>query len=153
MTGWKREMDGGLVGRWGVGVVASWSLQPALFPPASACIHTTPVMSIPNGLQFTAFSPQRPPPTTTFLKKKNSSFFCTLTALLSPPPSTNLPPLPAGQPCVRLRDQGCAVPGAYHHERRRPQVPHLQHGQLRLRRAEGHLLCCRDLLRPGGSAP
>lgn len=121
------------------------------FPPfqrANACDvypKRTPVYSVLS-------SATSPPPT--FLKKNCFFFFfCTLTALLSPPPSTNLPPLPAGQPRVRLRDQGCAVPGAYHHERRRPQVPHLQHGQLRLRRAEGHLLCRRDLLRPGGSAP
>ncbi|CAN7943431.1 unnamed protein product [Ixodes hexagonus] len=33
-----------------------------------------------------------------------------------------------GEPSVRLRDEGRPVPGADHHERRRPQVPHVLYG-------------------------
>lgn len=34
-----------------------------------------------------------------------------------------------GEPRVRLRDQGCPVSGADYNERRRPEIPYLQHGR------------------------
>lgn len=61
--------------------------------------------------------------------------------------------LPPGEFSVRLRDEGRPVSRADTYERRRPEVPHLPHGRGRVRGAESGLLRCRDLLRPGGSAP
>ena len=58
-----------------------------------------------------------------------------------------------GESGVRVRDQGRAVSGADDHERRRPQVPHLQHGRRAgLRPGTGALLRRRDPLRPGTPA-
>lgn len=47
---------------------------------------------------------------------------------------------PGGEPGVRLRDEGCPLPGADTHEWRRPEVPHLSHGRGRIRGEEGCLL-------------
>lgn len=57
------------------------------------------------------------------------------------------PPLPLGEPSVRIRDQRRSVSGADHHERWRPEVSHLQHGHAGLRERQGSVLRRSDLLR------
>lgn len=54
---------------------------------------------------------------------------------------------PAGELGIRVRDQRRPVPGADHHERRRPEVPHLQHGHAGFREGPGPVLRRPDLLR------
>lgn len=51
-----------------------------------------------------------------------------------------------GELSICIRDQRCSVSGADHHERRRPEVSHLQHGHARLRERQGPVLRCSDLL-------
>lgn len=53
---------------------------------------------------------------------------------------------------LHLRNRRCPVLGANHYERRGLEVPHLQPGQPRLRRAESRLLCRRGVLWLGGLA-
>ena len=60
--------------------------------------------------------------------------------------------LPLGESLLHVPNQGLPVPGAHHHERRGLEVPHLQPGQPRLRRAQGHFLRGGAVLRPGGPA-
>ena len=57
-----------------------------------------------------------------------------------------------GELGVRVRDEGRAEPGADHHERGRPQVPHPQHGRPGSGAAQGGVLRCRDHLRAAGLA-
>ena len=58
-----------------------------------------------------------------------------------------------GEPGLRLRDQGCTVSGADDHERRRPQVSHLQHGRgAGFRHRKSSLLFGGDTVRIGTSA-
>lgn len=55
--------------------------------------------------------------------------------------------LQPGELSVRVRDQRRPVSGADHHERRRPEVSHLQHGHAWLRQRQGPVLRCSNLLR------
>lgn len=57
-----------------------------------------------------------------------------------------------GEPSLCIWDQRRSMSGADHHERRRPEVSHLQHGHTRLRERQGPVLRRSNLLRTRASA-